>query len=111
MIAATGAEILYLDRLDCYKTEKPFEVVFDTSVFGEHAPQTNVVLEPSNVTVFNARRAQEKMRLNKNGFEVFEFKSKLHGDDFEDEDKIRSIYYEEARECHQPARRTGGIAS
>ncbi len=99
MAVSTDTSVLYLDRLDRYNDEKPFEVLFNTSGFGEDASQGNVILVPENVAVRNARHSTEAFTLDKNGFQVVDFESRLQGDDFEDKEKVQSIYFEEAKAC------------
>ena len=99
MTTSTSTRLLYLDRLDIYKNEKPFEIVFETAGLGENLPATNVKLTPVDAKIHNARYSEEHPRLDKNGFQLIEFESELQWDDFGDTDKVTSIYYEEAKEC------------
>jgi hypothetical protein len=86
-------QILYLQRLDEYNAEKPFEVIFNISEFGEDAVQTNLCLAAQPVKVVDARSTWADYRMDKHGFEFHRFPTVLEGDDFEDEKLIREIYY------------------
>lgn len=88
-------QMLYLQRLDKYKAEKPFEVAFNVSEFGVDAVQTSVCLAAQPVKVVDARSTWGDYRMDKHGFEFHRLATALKGDDFEDERLIREIYFPE----------------
>ncbi|PMD44117.1 hypothetical protein L207DRAFT_272083 [Hyaloscypha variabilis F] len=99
MVLSTDATVLYLERLEKYETEKPYEVMFDLAEFGDNARQTNCCLQPTPVSFLNARKSAKPFTLNSNGFQLLHAPSTLQGDDFENEDLVRKIYLPHVMEC------------
>jgi hypothetical protein len=97
-------QILYLERLDIFADEKPYEIERgDLAAFGEGALQTNCVFSPQKVTMIDMRDSGHSFCLDKNGFQVIEHKSALSDEDFDDEEVVREIYYKEAEACLKQA--------
>lgn len=92
-------QILYLKRLEDYKKEKPFEVLFSLKGFADEAKQTNCVLEPTPVLMLNARQASEPPSLRKNGFQLIHSPCPLSSDDFDDKHAISEIYLPLVKRC------------
>jgi hypothetical protein len=90
-----NGELLHLQKLDKYKTEKPFTVIFDVSDFGPGSQQTNVRLESKSVRFVDIKTAGLEFRLDQHGFELRSFPTSLEEDDFRHEDTIANKYYPE----------------
>lgn len=103
MATSTETEILYLKRLDEYKTVKPYEIMFKLDGFSNEAKQTNCVLEPTKVTVLNARRLAQPLTLRDNGFQMMLSPCSLRGKDFENNELVSDEYLPFAKQCIREA--------
>ncbi|KAK0702784.1 hypothetical protein B0H67DRAFT_499877 [Lasiosphaeris hirsuta] len=99
MTSVFETEVLYLKRLEEYRTTKPYEVMFKLDAFDKGAQQANCVLEPTPVTFTNARLAPPLPTLKKNGFQLVSSPCVLQAAYFEDEGHVSNIYLPLAKEC------------
>lgn len=90
----SAGQLLYLQRLDLYRIEKPFSVTFDTSAFAG-AKQHNLALAPLPTTLIDIKSTTKCFSLDVNGFEVKKFASTLSVEDFQDSDIVKARYYPE----------------
>ncbi|KAE8443015.1 hypothetical protein EG329_002479 [Mollisiaceae sp. DMI_Dod_QoI] len=96
------SSILYLDRLEKYKQEKPYEIILDISdpafATGPEAAQTNMEDSPHEVTIQNARRKKDDFKIGIHGFQFAHFPSSLRDKDFDNLKLVESVYYTEVQD-------------
>ncbi|KAF3089630.1 hypothetical protein TWF569_005570 [Orbilia oligospora] len=99
---STQASVLYLKRLDLYRTQKPYEILFSIKdLNATEAQQTNCELEPHVIQALDAEYTRSNFSITKNGFQFANFPTKMKPTDFNDEKMIKEIYYREVKECLQ----------
>jgi hypothetical protein len=88
--------LVFLRRESKHNTEKPFKLQYDP---GEGLPRTNCINEGTNdITIHDFRGKEEDFTLEQQGFAVRSLRSKLEPDEFLDDDKVKSVYYDELKE-------------
>ena len=92
------AEMLFLQDIEVYKVEKPFQVLFDVSGFGKDAIQTNLRVHSRPVQIRDARGEEARFRLAEHGFEFRSFVTSMRDSDFDDNTKIEGIYFNEVKQ-------------
>jgi hypothetical protein len=86
-------ELVFLQRDEKHKAEKPYKLQYDP---GEDIPRWNCQNEAqSGIRVHDIRGREKEFGLEKQGFAVFKLESKLAPEDFDDEQKVKKIYYQE----------------
>jgi hypothetical protein len=87
--------LVFLHRDDKHKTEKPYKLQYDP---GENIPRWNCVNEnQSDIRLHDIRGRETEFTLEKQGFAVYNLNSKLLPADYDDETKVKKVYYEELR--------------
>ena len=83
----------FLKPQELYLTEKPYSLRF---VPPETFPRSNIALERhKDVSIVDIRSKVHQLSFEKNGFRIMQLQSKMHYDDFDDEEKIVKIYLRE----------------
>lgn len=83
----------FLQRDSLYKTEKVYELKYDPP---NGLPKTNMRLEQHPVAIADIRKRQSEFSFSQNGFTIMTFNCSLSRDDFDDDEKVLSIYLPEA---------------
>ena len=99
MMYSTVGRIGYLDRLELYKEEKPYEVsLVPVNVTHCEARRSNLrfTAHPFSLRDFSGQRRQE-FSIDTQGFELETFSASLSRHELHDLDVIQTRYYEEAR--------------
>src|SRR6266536_2995173 len=92
---ATGdvfAELGYLQRLDLYRHEKPFQIFIPIE---DDTRQTNLEFEQKSQNIVDIRPNLNSFRLDTNGFEVRHLPTAVDYGSFQDENSIMSQYLPE----------------
>lgn len=88
--------ICCLDRLELFKTEKPYEIVFKAP---GNFPRTNMSTSRHHgIPVHDIRGRQDNFSITRNGFYIMNLESEMTADDFDDEAAIKSIYLPQVAE-------------
>lgn len=89
------SELVFLKRDPKHETEKPYKLQYDP---GEDLPRKNCVDELRDGLVISDFRGQEKdFTLERQGFCVVKLESQLAPEEFDDDKKIRQVYYAELK--------------
>ena len=89
------SELVFLQRDPKHETEKPYKLQYDP---GNDLPRRNCVDELREGIVIHDMRAKEHdFTLDSNGFCIMKLESQLHPEDFDDDSKIREVYYSELK--------------
>jgi hypothetical protein len=76
--------------------EKPFKLRYDP---GPDIPRQNCLNESvEGITVYDIRGNEDSFSIEHQGFTIGHLRTKLVPEDFDDEDKIKGVYYEEIKE-------------
>jgi hypothetical protein len=96
MVSDIFSSLLYIRRLDEYKSVKPYMITFDVAEFGQDVEQTNLQLEPRPTRLRDIKTSDQKFDINVNGFEMGHFPSSiLSSQACEDDSFVRDHYYQE----------------
>jgi hypothetical protein len=88
--------IYFLARDDLYKEEKPYSLRYPTE---DELPQTNFRLEKhENITIHDLRGRESSFSYKQNGFTVMHLDSQMTYEDFDNQEKIKSVFIREAGE-------------
>lgn len=71
------ASLNYLQKLDIYQHEKPFEIMMDIPSDAKNQRQHNTKFEAREQTIRDIRELKYQFTLDKHGFMVREFRSTL----------------------------------
>jgi hypothetical protein len=86
-------DLVFLQREDKHKTEKPYKLQYDP---GDDIPRWNCKNETqSGVRIHDIRGKEDQFTLDKQGFAVYRLNSKLSPEDFDDDAKVKKVYYHE----------------
>jgi len=86
-------DLVFLHRDEKHQTEKPYKLQYDP---GEDIPRWNCVNETqSGVRIHDIRGKEDQFTLEKQGFAVYKLNSKLSPEDFDNETKVKKVYYQE----------------
>lgn len=88
------ASMYFLVKDKLYDTVKPYNLRYSPGV---EFPKTNIKREIRVVTVRDIRGFEKMFSLDRNGFEVVKFTSKLTYEDFTDPIKVEETYLHEMR--------------
>jgi hypothetical protein len=87
--------LVFLHKDEKHKTEKPYKLQYDP---GEDIPRWNCENESqSGIRIHDIRGKEDQFTLEKQGFAVYNLHSKLSPEDFDDESKVKKVYYEELK--------------
>ena len=86
-LAGVQADLVYLAPMQ----ERPHSYTYDPP---PGVPRTNTVDDPHLMTIHDARPVAANLSLDREGFELVEYRSAVR--DFYDEDELRRVYYPEA---------------
>ncbi|KAK5995287.1 hypothetical protein PT974_03688 [Cladobotryum mycophilum] len=87
------SELGFLNRDELYEAIKPYSLRFTPQ---DGSPRHNLMVEMRDVAIYDARSLHPSME--KNGFALTSFPTKMAYKDFDDEDKISAIYALELKE-------------
>lgn len=93
----TWADIEYLDRLDLYKTEKPYVCTLEPWNSPE-AERSNLAISPYKMPVKDIRQNLKEFSTDIQGFQVETLRTKLSEDEIRNEEKVHEVYTEEVKE-------------
>jgi hypothetical protein len=94
---STFGEIRYLERLDLYKTEKPYEVTFKPlNVERPGARRTNFSLKSWPVEVRDFSSSRDIFNTDVQGFELDVFPTSISITKLKDLEMVESVYHPEA---------------
>ena len=86
-LAGVQADLVYLAPMQ----KRPHSYTYDPP---PGVPRTNTVDDPHLMTIHDARPVAANLSLDREGFELVEYRSAVR--DFYDEDELRRVYYPEA---------------
>ena len=90
------ATLYYLANDTVYETEKPYTLEY----YSRTIPKSNIRTRTVNdVCIKDLRGKEHEYTFDRNGFAIFEMHSAMCYEDFEDDDKVQSIYCEELGAC------------
>lgn len=88
-------ELLFLKRNEKHASEKPYRLRYDP---GGSIPRTNCETHIQNdILVKDIRGTEAKYNLDRNGFQVLSINSKLTPEEFNDREKVKTVYYDELK--------------
>lgn len=88
-------DLVFLQPDVKHKTEKPYKLQYEP---GSEIPRWNCANETqSGVRMHDMRGCEDQFTLERQGFAVFKLDSKLAPEDFDDESKVKKVYYQELR--------------
>jgi len=88
-----SATIYYLDRLELYKSQKPYMCTFDPTILG--GPKTNHKYVERTVQIHNARPFKDSIKLDVNGFQFESLRTTMTNEDFDNDSIVQQKYYPE----------------
>jgi hypothetical protein len=89
-------EFWFLERTERHDEEKPYKLRYDP---GPHTSRTNCTnVRVEDITVSNIRGHEHKFTMETDGFAIAHLDSKLLPGEFDDEEKVKEVYYAELRE-------------
>jgi hypothetical protein len=83
----------FLDRLELYKTTKPYMITFDTTGF--NGAKTNHSYSKHTVRVTDARHDRARFSIDTHGFEFLDWPTALDSVMFDNDAAVKSKYYPE----------------
>jgi hypothetical protein len=89
-------EFWFLERSERHDEEKPYKLRYDPGPDTSRTNCTNVRVE--GITVSNIRGHEHNFTMETDGFAIAHLESKLMPEEFDDEEKVKEIYYAELRE-------------
>ncbi len=89
------AELGYLQKLDLYRHEKPFQIFIPID---DGQRQTNLEFEPRTQKIVDIRPNIKSFQLDAQGFEVRECPTAVSYESFQNEELIKSQYLPEIEE-------------
>jgi hypothetical protein len=94
----TNAQIRYLDRLDLYKKEKPYEVTFlPINTTQSAARRSNLSLSPQPVVIRDFSTLRGSFNTDVQGFELDTFHTSLSSSELQRIDSIETLYHQEVK--------------
>lgn len=89
------ATISFLTLDPLYDGEKPFRFKFQPP---SGVAETNVILERCEVPVQDIREHRDEIHIEEQGFNLYSSKTSLAYEEFDDHDKVETIYLKEVAE-------------
>lgn len=94
---STKGEVRYLERLELYKTEKPYEVTFaPINITQADVRRTNLSRKPWTVLIRDFSDGRTSFNTDVQGFELDSFPTSLSASELQDTGAIESRYHQEA---------------
>lgn len=91
-----STDLVFLKPDEKFLYEKPYRLRYDP---GDEIPRSNCETQiHKNIAIHDIRGAEAKYTLDRNGFQVLKLESKLTPQEFHNEERVRSVYYEELKE-------------
>ena len=95
---STIGQIGYLDRLELYKSDKPYEVsVIPINVTSGSARRSNLSFKTYPFDLKDFSRCRQDFNTDVQGFELESFPTSLLPEQLKDSSTVETLYYEEAR--------------
>jgi len=89
------SELVFLARDPKHLTEKPYKLQYDP---GENLPRKNCTDElKGGIAVHDMRGTEKEFGLDRQGFCVARLESQLSPEDFDDDAKVKQVYYAELK--------------
>lgn len=82
----------FLARVPLYDEVKPYRLKF---VPPSGLPESNIQVEQHDISIHDVRTLDRGLDLQKDGFAFLPFKSAMHYEDFDDDEKIKHVYLKE----------------
>jgi hypothetical protein len=83
--------VYYLDRLERYKTEKPYEIRFD--VPADFPTRNSVMSKYEGIKAEDIRGREAEFSVERNGFDVLHLDVPISYEDFADRETLISAYF------------------
>lgn len=95
MSSNVTSELVFLQRDPKHQIEKPYKLQYDP---GNDLPRKNCVDElREGIVIHDLRGNEHDFTLESNGFCVMKLESQLNPEDFDDDAKIKNVYYNELK--------------
>ncbi|KYG48096.1 hypothetical protein M433DRAFT_2265 [Acidomyces richmondensis BFW] len=89
MSASVRSYTHFLRRDPLYDEEKPYSLRFTPP---DRFPRANIQLDRHDLDIFDVRPKKDELSLERNGCFVWNFKSLMQYDDFDNEEKVKEIF-------------------
>ena len=87
----------FLEKNEIYETEKPYLMMVESD---EHFPKSNFKLqERTDLKIEDIRDRQHEFSFERNGFKIIRLESQMTYDDYDNEERRRSVYLGEVAEA------------
>ena len=87
----------FLEKNEMYETEKPYLLMVD---FDDHFPKSNFKLqERTDLKIEDIRDRQHEFSSERNGFKIISLESQMTYNDYDDDERRRSVYLGEVAEA------------
>lgn len=87
---ALSTSICCVDKLDLYKTEKPYEMRFNPP--GDFPRKNLQITKYFDISVADIRGHEDSLSIDRNGFRIMEVEELMSAEDFDDDATIRARY-------------------
>ena len=94
--ADVQTQVYFLKQDPKYDDEKPYSLRYTPP---DGFPRANVLLECHDVMVEDIRPIRDSLSIETNGFAIMNYNTAMCYDDFDDEDKVKTIYLRELSEA------------
>jgi len=89
------SELVFLQRDPKHEAEKPYKLQYDP---GNDLPRKNCVDElQEGIVIHDMRTKEHDFKLESNGFCISKLESQLLPEDFDDDNKVKKVYYSELK--------------
>ncbi|KAI3319612.1 hypothetical protein HD806DRAFT_525285 [Xylariaceae sp. AK1471] len=96
----TLAGFKFLERRQLYESQKPYSIDYRIATWESNIPRSNYKsVHVGGIPVQDIRGREGEFSFNANGFAVLEMDTKMQYEDFEDPQKVDSIYCHEIAAC------------
>ena len=92
------ADLTYLQKLDLYQREKPFQLFIPVDPNGPDPRTNNIEFENRQHIIHDIRPTITDYGLDTHGFEIRPFRPSLDPDMFQDRDLVESRYFPEVEQ-------------
>jgi len=91
------ASMNFLTKDTRYNKERPYLLIYEPP---EGFPKSNIKLENhADLQLTDLRGHEDKFSLRNDGFQITSIRSKLSGEDYDDEDLVKNIYLKEVADA------------
>lgn len=88
-------DLVYLKRDERHEHEKPYRLQYEPE---EGLPRSNFEIERrKSIQIHDMRGKEDVFTMESNGFEILHLDSKMLPEDFDNEERVKTIYYDELR--------------